>query len=313
MQKQSWSSWPRRNDFFPVSCNNADFWTNCNVFRTICNVLEKKRVYFCGHVKLINDECMKRRIYLLGFITMLCVVGCSEDFTADEYGKLQTKSFDTSRFLDISTTDITAMTEADFQAFDAAMERMEVEYNGRYYVIQRTDYKNLNISKQLYWLIKQLCENGNRWVASIHHDSSFPLIKNRNPETGYQSADSDCVAYALYGMGGSLQSALYYINTYYPDGVPLEDIDGIVDMFCPGSIRCDSLTQSGVWLSPPHPMVCARTSAIEGHAANLTRYTHETHTIMYKNYRHEFDSDYPVGGMVNDSEVFCIYFPPSNR
>ena len=65
---------------------------------------------------------------------MLCVVGCSEDFTADEYGKLQTKSSDTSRFLDISTTDITSMTEADFQALDAAMERMEVEYNGRYYV-----------------------------------------------------------------------------------------------------------------------------------------------------------------------------------
>ena len=208
---------------------------------------------------------MKKLICFLSFITMLCVVGCSEDFTTDEYGTQQTKSSDTSRFLDISTTNITEMTEADFQTLSAAMERLEVEKNNGYLVIGRTDYRKLNMSKRAYWMIKQACENGNRIVASVHQSSTFPLIKNRNSEGGNGPVGSDCVAYAVHGLDYNLDSALLYIHTNYPNGVLSTEMETVVKHFFSTAYEGTLPSVSG-WISPS--IVYYKETATDGHAVN---------------------------------------------
>lgn len=249
---------------------------------------------------------MKRLICLLSVITMLCVVGCSEDFTTDECGTQQTKSSDTSRLLDISTTDIMAMTEADFQTLSAAMERLGVETISGYLVIGRTDYRKLNISKRAYWMIKQACENGNRIVASAHQSAKFPLIKNGYPENTVQTSGSDCIAYALYGMGANQTSALAYVHTCYPDGVPADSLDSVISHFFP-SPRIESYpAEDFLCAFRPQPLVWYSVSTATAHAVNAKKYYANTHVFWYV--------DYSTGSSNNAGLLSCgqsspFYFP----
>lgn len=240
---------------------------------------------------------MKKFILVVATFVAVACSSCNDTFFDEDRASLTTKS-SSLRFLDVSTTDILVMSEDDFHALDAAMQRLEVEYEGSFCVIGRTDYRNLNISKKLYYTVKQLCENGNRLVASTHHLSSFPLIKDGSPESGNQVMPSDCVAYALYGMGADLQVTLPFIQTYYSDGVLLVDMEYVVGLFFSDADKVKHPSANGEWTSFPRPMICTKA----GHAVNCVRYTLSSGAALYVDHQ---NNDSP--GTLSRDEIDCFF------
>ena len=155
-------------------------------------------------------------------------------------------------------------------------------------------------------MIKQACENGNRLVASVHQSAKFPLIKNRNYENTIRTSGSDGVGYALYGMGANLTSALAYVHTHYPDGVPADSLDRVISHFFP-SPRIESYpAEDFLYTSRPQPLVWYSIPPATTHAVNAKKYYANTHVFWYV--------DYSTGSRNNAGLLHCgqcspFYFP----
>ncbi len=82
---------------------------------------------------------------------------------------------------------------------------------------------------------------------------------------GYQDS-TNCVAYALAGLGANFDSAKYYINNRYgSNGVPAYAMDSVIRYFFPNSTQVSRSYFSG---SMANTFIWYQTSDSTGHAVN---------------------------------------------
>jgi len=148
--------------------------------------------------------------------------------------------------------------------------------------------KELNMSEQLFEMLKGIVDNSNNRRLSLNIKPTVPRLKSgvENPNASSDTTSSDCVAHAISSVLDNFNVALphndidsWIVSQYGADGVPASSFYDVLDEYLVGepiSIPSPYLyTGTGSQI-----IVVIKTGANEGHAVTLQAVDNDTGNIL---------------------------------
>ncbi|NMB37532.1 MAG: hypothetical protein GX993_05805 [Bacteroidales bacterium] len=136
----------------------------------------------------------KLRFFTFAFALLIAICSCEKQ---DITNHILTEQ------LELSTYDISKMSEKDFKLIGKAIQRLDItrdQYG--FYTIKQTSGAQINISEELFKFVKAGYEHTNQIIYSdlCSVDSTFLSTKSQYPLPP-DDGPKNCVAHALAGMG----------------------------------------------------------------------------------------------------------------
>ncbi len=157
---------------------------------------------------------------------------------------------DCSEYLTISSYDISKWNDDDFNAYDAAVERIGVSFSKtkNKYVFEEPNAEKINISDSLYNCVISMHEHSNMLInkVMIPYDVAVKRVKSSNteslsPPSSMTARDNDCVPAAISKMGvgaPTYQAVIARCDSLFKDwdtngGVPTSNVRELIEYYTP--------------------------------------------------------------------------------
>lgn len=163
---------------------------------------------------------------------------------------------DCAEYLTISSYDISKWSDDDFNAYDAAVERIGVSFSktNNKYIFEEPNAEQINISDSLYNCVISMYEHSNILVNKVLVPSSVAVkrlkssgVESLSPSSSMSARDNDCVPAAISNMGvgaPTYQAVIAKCDSLFENwdkagGVPTDNVKGLIEYYTPVTEETD--------------------------------------------------------------------------